>query len=317
MFKTNVPLKQFSHYKIGGEAKYFFEAKNTDDLIKAILKAREIKTPIFILAGGTNVLIPDKGFDGLIIKIQDLRFKIQDKNFIKAGAGISITQLLNNSITNNLSGLEWSGGLPGTLGGAIYGNAGAFGQEMKNVVNEIISLDISAKNPKIIKRKARDCEFKYRSSIFKKNKGKEIILEATLKLKKGDKKEIKEKTEQNINYRLKNHPMEYPSLGSTFKNVNLSLINTNNKQICADIKNGKIPVKYDPFPVIPAAYLISEAGLKGISCGGAMISPKHPNFIVNVLNAKAADVKNLIQFAKNEVKEKFGVELFEEIEYLN
>jgi len=310
VFEINVPLKQISYYKIGGKAKYFFEAKDVDGLIKAVLKARKIKAPIFVLAGGTNVLISEEGFNGLIIK-NSIR---QPGDF---GAGMLMADLVDYAVDKNFSGLEWAGGLPGTLGGAIRGNAGAFGKEIKDIIDEVVSLDIFSKNPKIIRRKIKDCGFEYRSSIFKKKKGVEIILEASLKLIKDDKKEIEARTKQNINYRLRNHPMEYPSLGSTFKNVPLTLINADNKLIYADIKKGKIPIKNDPFPVVPVAYLISEAGLKGISCGGAMISPKHPNFIVNVLNATADDVKNLIQLAKKEVKKKFGVEIFEEIEYLN
>ena len=308
-FETNVPLKQISHYKIGGDAQYFFEAKNIDDLIQAIEKQRQLKTPLFILAGATNVLIDDHGFDGLIIR-PDFKFIRKENDvFINSGAGVLIKDLINFALEKNLSGLEWAAGLPGTLGGAIRGNAGAFGEETKNVIDKIISLDISSKNPKIIKREAKNCDFEYRSSIFKKNMGKEIILEATLKLKKGNKKTIEEEITQNINYRLLNHPMEYPSLGSTFKNVPLSQFKKT-----ASLKD--FPVKNDPFPVIPVAYLISEAGLKGISIGGAMISPKHPNFIVNVLDAKAKDVKNLIQLVKNEVGKKFKIELQEEIEYL-
>ena len=316
MFEQNVPLKQLSHYKIGGDARYFFEAKNIDDLVKAIEKQRQLETPLFILAGATNVLINDKGFNGLIIKPNFQ--SIKKNNFlIKAGAGILMKDLIDFAIENNLSGLEWAGGLPGTLGGAIRGNAGAFGKETKDIIEEVVSLNISQKNPKVIKRTTEDCDFEYRSSIFKKNPQKEIIVEATLKLRRGDKKEIEEKINQNINYRLSNHPMEYPSLGSTFKNIPISQINNNISinQLLNQRKSALI-IKNDPLPVIPAAFLISEAGLKGISVGGAQISPKHPNFIVNVSNATGDDVENLIQIVKNEVKKKFEIELREEITYL-
>ncbi len=258
----------------------------------------------------------------MIIKIQNSKIKIQNDNskfkIIKAEAGASMAELIKTAIEENLSCLEWAGGLPGTLGGAIRGNAGAFGGETKNIIEEVISLDISQKIPKIIKRKAKNCDFEYRSSIFKKNPQKEIIIEATLKLQKGDRKEIEEKTNQNINYRLLKQPMEYPSLGSTFKNIPISQINNNINinQLLNQHKSALI-IKNDPFPIIPAAFLISEAGLKGISIGGAMISPKHPNFIVNVLDAKAKDIENLIQLVKKEVREKFKIELQEEIERLN
>jgi len=200
-------------------------------------------------------------------------------------------------------------------------------------------LDLSKRQPKIIKRKNKECQFNYRHSIFKKTK-KEIILEAKLVLKKGDKRFIKEVVQKNIEYRFKNQPLYYPSAGSVFKNVPLTQINADYTQINADSQTqinadytqintdnisvnqrthqylSTFPIKTDPFPIIPAAYLISEAGLKGVSFGGAMISPKHPNFIVNVLSATAYDVKNLILLTKNEVYKKFKIKLEEEIEYL-
>ena len=226
MFDQNVSLKQISHYKIGGKAKYFFEAKNIDDLISAVLKSQKLNEKIFILAGATNVLIDDKGFDGLIIKPNLQHINADHQNIeITAGSGTTIAQLLDYSIAKSLSGLEWAAGLPGTLGGAIRGNAGAFGKEIKDIVKSVISLDISQKKPKIIKRNVIDCQFEYRSSIFKKNQGKEIILEATLKLAKGNIFDINQEIEKNINYRIAKHPMDYPSLGSTFKNIPLDNIN--------------------------------------------------------------------------------------------
>lgn len=309
MFEENFPLKQISHYKIGGNAKYFFEAKKAEDIEKAILKAREIKEPIFVLAGASNILINDEGFDGLILK-PDIRFIEKNSDLIRVGAGVPMNLLLNELASHNLSGLEWAAGIPGTLGGAIYGNAGAFGKEMKNIVESVVVFDISKKIPKIIKRKNNECDFKYRSSVFKQNPGREIIIEAVLKFKKENPQNIREEMNRNLNYRFHKHPLEYPSLGSTFSNVSLAQIHNN---IAADFEKA---IKADPFPVIPAAYLIAEAGLKGVSFGGAMISPKHPNFIVNILDATAEDVKNLIQLAKNEIKNKFNIQLQEEIEYL-
>lgn len=307
MFQENVLLKRHSNYKIGGPAKYFFEAESVEEIIEAIKTARRIKTSVFILGGGTNILFSDEGFNGLILK-QNIRFIKKDGDLIRVGAGVSITQLLNYSVAKNLSGLEWAAGIPGTLGGAIRGNAGAFGDEIKDVIKEVVSLDISGPRLKIIKRNNLDCKFNYRSSIFKKQS--EIIIEASLLLRKGNRKSIETAIKQNINYRKKRQPLEYPSLGSTFKNVDIRKIAK--KQY----KNFESIIKRDPFPVIPAAYLISEAGLKGISRGGAMISPKHSNFIVNVAAATSSDVKNLIAFVKKEVYKKFKINLEEEIEIL-
>ena len=323
MFQENVILSRFSNYKIGGPAKYFFEAKNVEETIKALdkwsrlysdgrVRIAEGRRPearyshaIFILAGGTNVLINDEGFNGLILK-PNIQFIKEERDLIRVGAGVPITELLNYSITKSFSDLEWAAGIPGTIGGAIYGNAGAFGGEMKDIIKEVVSLDISGKKPKIIKRSQPECRFDYRHSIFKKKGNQEIIIEAAIYLRKGDKKRIQEIMEANMDYRRQKQPLEYPSIGSIFKNVGLKKAK----------EAPKIPqniIKTDPFPVIPAAFLVSEAGLKGISCGGAMISPKHPNFIVNVLGATANDVKNLIALAKKKVYNEFKIKLEEEV----
>jgi len=308
-FEEKILLKHHSHYKIGGPARYFFVGESADEIIKAVEKASQLKIPIFVLGGGSNTLFDDAGFGGLILK-SNIQFIEKKRNLIRVGAGVLISELVNYSIAETLSGLEWLAGIPGTVGGAIRGNAGAFGGEIKNVVKEVVSLDISAPQSKIVKRNNQECDFDYRSSIFKKNKGEEIVLEAVLALERGNKKIMSAIIQKNINYRRENQPLEYPSIGSIFKNVDLKKVSKSRH------KNFERVIKKDPYPVIPAAYLICEAGLKGISCGGAMISPKHPNFIVNVLNATSNDVQNLIQLAKKEVKKKFNIKLEEEIEML-
>ncbi|MBI2515151.1 UDP-N-acetylmuramate dehydrogenase [Candidatus Wolfebacteria bacterium] len=325
MFYKNVILKSHSHYQIGGPACYFFEAKNVDDLIKAVHGWRRDYSDrrsdaIFILGEGTNVLFDDNGFDGLVLKPNIPTLK-RDDCLLTVGAGVSMFQLLDYSMTKSLSGLEWAGGLPGTLGGAIYGNAGAFGGEIKDLAVSILSLDISGSRPKIIKRKNEDCDFGYRSSVFKKNGSKEIILEATLLLKKGHKKAIRESVEEKIKYRKERQPLEYPNIGSIFKNVPLTQIYAEGARNYAEslrksafsLRGSATPVKTDPFPLVPTAHLIHEAGLKGVSFGGAMISPKHPNFIVNVLDAASSDVKKLIELVKRSVYGRFGIEIEEEV----
>lgn len=313
MFQENVNLKDYSNYKIGGPARQFSHPKNVEEIGKAVEMARKEKLPIFILGGGTNLLIGDEGFNGLVLK-PDIQLLEANGTTARVGAGVSMNELLNFLITKGLSGLEWAGGLPGTVGGAIRGNAGAFGGEMKDVVANVVSLDISgnpsAGGPAVIKRENAECRFGYRNSIFKMNDGKEVILEAILSLKKGDKKATREAIESKIKYRKDRHPMEYPNIGSIFKNVDLKLVP---KDLLPQVQQ---VVKSDPFPIVPTAYLISECGLKGVSWGGAMISPKHPNFIVNVLGAKADDVKTLINLVKAAVKEKYSVKLEEEVIYI-
>lgn len=334
MFQNQVNLSRYSNYKIGGSAEHFYAADKTEKIILAVERAKQLKLPIFILGGGTNLLISDEGFSGLVLKPEINLLKAYG-TVIRVGAGVSISELSNFVIARGLSGLEWAGGLPGTLGGAVRGNAGAFGGEIKNSIKEVLSVDIfgnpSASGPKIIRRNNKQCRFGYRDSIFKQLNGKEIILEATLAFKKGDKKEIRFAIEEKIKYRQEKQPLDYPNIGSIFKNISIARIvadlNADVSQINKDIirvnprRNQRVsafnaPVKIDPFPVVPAAHFIHQVGLKGVSFGGAMISPKHPNFIVNALNAKATDVKALIRLAKASVKTKFGVELEEEIQYV-
>ncbi len=309
MFQEGILLKNYSHYKIGGPARYFFSGENADEIIEAVEKAKEFKTPIFVLGGGSNILFSDDGFGGLVLK-PNIQFIKKTGNILKVGAGVPVVELINYLIAENLSGLEWLVGVPGTLGGAIRGNAGAFGGEIKDVIKEVVSLNTSGQRTRIIKRNNQECDFDYRSSVFKKKDGGEIILEAVLTLKKGNAKDISAAIEKNMDYRRQNQPLEYPSIGSTFKNVDIKKVPKKQRKIFEKV------IKNEPYPVIPAAHLISEAELKGVSYGGAMISPKHPNFIVNVLNATANDVKNLIQLAKKEVKKKFNIVLEEEITYL-
>jgi UDP-N-acetylmuramate dehydrogenase len=319
-FQENIQLSKFSHYKIGGPARFFFEARTEKEVAWAIGEAKKRKLPVFILSGGTNILFSDKGFDGLVLRPAIMTLKAKKDNTLEVGAGVFMSQLLDFAAAKSLSGLEWAGGLPGTVGGAIRGNAGAFGGETKDSVVSVRSFDV--KTMKFTERSAKECAFKYRDSVFKKKHGAEIVLSATLTLAKGDKKAIARSIKEKIEYRKKAHPLDYPNIGSIFKNVPLHVIHKKGspkykKAVGAQelaFRGSRFSVKNDPFPVIFAAKLISESGLRGVSAGGAMISPKHTNFIVNVLNASSCDAKSLIKLAKAEVFKKFGVQLEEEVQ---
>ncbi len=302
--KRNIPLKNHTAFRIGGPARYFFEAKSKDDLLLALKMAKRFNLPffnsrvkrgsqssrrakrggVFILGGGSNLLVSDKGYKGLVIKMMNDDYRIL-KNEIIAGAGILLGRLVIVATEHGLSGLEWSFGIPGTVGGAIFGNAGAFGKSMKNVIRKVEVFN--AKNLKFETYNLKDCRFDYRESVFKKKKNL-IIVSVFLKLKKGKKSEIKKRMEKNIDYKKSNQPLNYPSAGSVFKNP--------------DKKS--------------AAKLIEDCGLKGKKIGKAKISWKHANFIVNLGGARAENVKNLINFTKKAVKKRFGVSLKEEIQYL-
>ena len=308
MFQENVHLHPYSSFRIGGAARHFARPKTVDGIIGALRK-KERGAPLFILGGGTNLLIGDEGFPGLVIKPEIMTLR-ERGGIVTAGAGLMMNELLNFAVWKSLAGFEWAGGLPGTLGGAIRGNAGCFGGEIKDAIVEVTSLDISKKTPKVVRRTRRQCRFGYRTSVFKELGGKEIILAAKLCFNRGDRHAIRSSIEQKIQYRLSRHPMEYPNVGSIFKNVDCAQVPRKHHAAVRHI------IKDDPHPVVPTAYLIAEAGLKGVSFGGAMVSPKHPNFIVNVLGACAADVHYLIRLVKTRVKERWGVKLEEEIQYV-
>lgn len=311
MFRENLSLAQFSSYKIGGPARFFCAPKEMRAL-KADLEAwheREDRDSdrVFVLGGGTNLLIPEAGFNGLVLKpeFQDIE---RNGNSLRVGSGVLMSRLLEYAVREGLAGLEWAGGLPGTLGGAVRGNAGCFGGEIKDVVESVESMEV-----KTLKARVRDnasCRFGYRNSIFKENNGEEIIVAATLALHPGESGAIERVAREKIAYRKERHPLEYPNIGSIFKNVKAESFSS------AQLAEMGTIVKSDPFPVVPTAYLISQAGLKGVSYGGAMISPKHPNFIVNVLAARASDIEALIELAKGTVKREFGVALEEEVQRL-
>ena len=278
--KKNILLAPYTTFKIGGPASWFFEARETEEIIKAVKVASELKIPYFILGGGSNILVSDKGLRGLVIKISTSKIKILGETlFVESGA--SLGEAVEKAKNHSLSGLEFAAGIPGTIGGAIRGNAGAW---QEAIGDKIIRVQVLTFKGEIKWLKAADCNFSYRESRFKKSG--EIILEAELKLKSGDKKEIRRKILENLKKR-KNQPKE-PSIGCIFLN---------------------------PKPY-PAGELIDRCGLKGKRIGDAQISPKHANFIVNLGQARACDVISLIKLAKEKVNKKFGVLLEPEICFL-
>jgi len=308
--QKNVPLRDLSNYKIGGRAAYFLDASNKKELIEGVkeFKKESPNGKIFILGGATNILICDEGFDGLVIH-NNIKGIKRNGNDLTIGSMESMENVNQFAIANALSGLEWSGGLPGSIGGAVRGNAGAFGGEIKDSVKQVESLDLQTLEEKT--RSANECEFSYRNSIFKKSAAQEFITYVTLTLVPSDQRKVQEETLNKIEYRKVKHPLEYPSAGSVFKNISFETIPQNLQSEWQPF------IKTDPFSVIPAAKIIALAGLAGIKVGDAMLSEKHTNFIVNLGNAKATDVKKVIEIIKAKVKEKFGIDLEEEIMYLN
>jgi len=286
--EKNVSLAGHTTFKIGGRAKYFFAAKTKSSLIKAVEWAKQNRLPFFILGGGSNILAGDKGYGGLVIKVQSSKFKVQScglKFKVVCEAGVPLAKVVRIAAEKGLSGLEWAAGIPGAIGGAIRGNTSAFGGETADTVKEVEAYDARDRKIKVFSKE--QCLLTYKDSIFKRQP-RLIIVSAVLELMPGKKLAISRKIKEYLEYRRARHPLGLPSAGCIFKNP----------------------------PGYRAAELIEGAGLKGASLGGAQISEKHANFIVNRGKAKAVDVRGLIALAKKKVKAKYGLKLEEEIQHL-
>jgi len=306
--QENILLKYCTTYKIGGPAKYFFIAKTKDDLMTALKTAKSLRLPVLILGGGSNLLVSEKGFKGLVVKINILDVKFEN-NKIFVGAGASLTKLAYLSADNGLSGLEWSAGVPGTIGGAIYGNAQAFGEKISDLVESVELINLKTLKSSSFTKK--QCKFSLKNSVFKNPPvgGKNlIIVSAVLEFRNDEVEKIKSQIKKNLDYRRSNHPMDFPSAGSVFINPELKI---KNKELLE-----KFPElnEYNKKGVIPAGYLIAKCGLVGKKIGNAQISEKHANFIINLGEAKSKDVLTLISLAQKKVKKNFRINLETEVQ---
>jgi UDP-N-acetylmuramate dehydrogenase len=274
------PLSQHTSLGVGGPADYLVNPHDTVELRDVLLFARENQIPTLVLGHGTNLLVLDEGYHGIAISLVSA---CSHCNFsghrVQAGANIALPWLANEVARRGLSGMEFAAGIPGTLGGALFMNAGAFGYYTADLVEEVVTMDRAGC---MGTRPRSELNFAYRWSNFQDEDV--IILEATLALKPGDRQSIEELQRQMLDKRAARHPRQ-PSAGSVFRNP----------------------------PDKTAGYLIEQAGLKGLTVGGAQISPMHGNFIVNNGNATASDILNLISIVKESVREKFGMELQLEI----
>jgi UDP-N-acetylmuramate dehydrogenase len=303
----NYPLAQLSTFKIGGNAEFFIEIREKDELMESIVWAGSEGLKISLIGGCSNVLISDKGVKGLLIKIAYKESRIEGE-FAAAGAGANLSSLVILSKDAGLAGLEWAVGIPGTVGGAVRGNAGAYGASMGVSVEEVEAFD--KKSGKFMILKKEDCGFKYRSSIFAENQDL-IIWKIRLKLEIGDKKKIADKMLEIIEKRRKKIPTE-PSAGSVFKNLSADGLEADNPELyeSAITENSVLG------GMVPAAWVLEKSGLKGKRIGGAAVSEKHANFIINTGGATSEEVIMLISFIKQQIRTKYNLQLREEIEYL-
>lgn len=286
--KTNEILANHCTYRIGGPAKCYFSAAGEDEVAASLEVARENNLPFFILGGGSNVLFSDEGFPGMVVKMDNISIDARDngeKTTVIVGAGTPLAALVKFTRDNSLTGMEWAAGIPGTVGGAIRGNAGAFHHEVGESVLKVRVLQVVAAGIETRLFQKNDCAFAYRNSAFKCNKNL-VIVSAALSFDKGDPRKIESEIQEYLAKKNTTQPLDHPSAGSVFANPE-------------GFFAGKI---------------IEECGFKGRVVGGAKVSEKHANFIVNLGGATAADVKKIISLIKKSAQEKFGVNLEEEIE---
>ena len=281
--EEDVLLKNYTTFQVGGPADIFLTPKNENALLELIKVIQNINTPYFVLGEGSNVIVGDKGYRGIIIYTGELDEVLVNENNIKAQSGATLKYITKKAQENSLAGMEFASGIPGSLGGAVFMNAGAYGGEMNDIIVNVSA--VNNKGKKVILDK-EELELSYRNSIFQEKNY--IILDATMELNYGDKDQIKERMDVLNQKRQNKQPLEYPSAGSSFKR----------------------PENHYTGP------LIEKAKMKGYQIGGAQVSEKHAGFIINKGDATAQDILNLIKKIQKEVYEISGVKLKPEPKFL-
>ncbi|NSF74093.1 UDP-N-acetylmuramate dehydrogenase [Blautia wexlerae] len=278
------PMKRHTTFRIGGPADFFLLPSTVDEVRGILEICREEELPYFILGNGSNLLVSDKGYRGVIIQLYRNFSNISvEGNEICASSGALLSQIAAAARNASLTGFEFAGGIPGTLGGAVFMNAGAYGGELKDVLKEAV---VMTEQGEILTLPVEKLDMGYRTSRIK--KAGYLVLEARLVLKQGDMDKIRDITKDLTEKRVSKQPLEYPSAGSTFKR----------------------PEGYF------AGKLIMDAGLRGYQVGDAQVSEKHCGFVINKGNATAADVLTLIENVREKVQEQFGVTLEPEVKFL-
>jgi len=305
--ERNIVLAARVRYRIGGRARYFCEPQNPGDIEDAVRWAISENVPFFFLGAGTNVLFPETGYDGLVMQYAATEIR-EEPGGILLSAGTPMAEAVDYCTERGIRDLAWAGGLPGTVGGAVFGNAGCFGGEMKDSVLEVesIAFDRASGNIERRVRSAAACRFGYRESVFKRPDG-EIVTAVLIRATPGDPAAVRAEVDSYIEHRRRFHPLDYPSAGSTFKNIPLASVSDEIRRDFAGV------VKVDPSPIIPVAAVLDRLGLKGTRIGGAEISAKHPNFFINRGKATFADISRLISLAKTMAWQRYGIVLEEEI----
>ena len=316
----NIPLAQYTSIRIGGPARFFCAVKSEKELGEALEFGHGKNLSVFILGGGCNSLFPDKGIDGLVIKMQNTEFEKEDDGKFMVGAGVGLGYLAQETAKLGFTGAEWCTAVPGTVGGGVYGNCGAFSGEMKDIVveTEYFNIESRINNQELIIKslKNQKCEFAYRESIFKKHPN-WIIWRAVIQLRKGDIEESQKKIQEYLAKKRLGQDLENKSAGCTFKNPKLP----DNKKFLEHLRKSLELEEVDFKELtksgqISAGFLIDRLDLKGKKIDGVQISPKHANFLVNTGNATAEDVVIMMSLIKEKVRNHFDIQLQDEIQLI-
>lgn len=302
-FEQNIPFSTLTTLQIGGPARLFITVHTEPELIEAIQYAKSQEFPFLVIGGGSNLLVNDSGVNCLIIK-NEIEGITKVVRSLKVKSGTILQHLVDYSIAHNLSGLQKLTGIPGTVGGAVFGNAGAYGQTISDYIREIKCLN---RNGEIITFDKDECEFEYRESIFKKNGS--IIVEIWFKLDLGDSKKLRKEADEILKKRLVKYPIGIRCPGSFFKNL---VADNLPKEILKNIPKEKIT-----YGKISAGYLLEEVGAQGQILNGIEIANYHANLFVNKGGGKTSDFYHLAKKYSQKVKDKFGVTLEPEVQLIN
>lgn len=304
----NEPMNKHTSFRIGGPARLYYIANSSDDAIKVFEVAKELHIPTLTFGGGSNLLVSDEGYQGLLIQMANRTITI-DGLRITAEGGVITGLVARKSVDAGLTGFEWAIGVPGTIGGAIYGDAGCYGGEMRDAV---VSVDVyRIRDGQRLTLSKAECEFGYRESLFKREP--HLILGCTLELKpSSDPVAGKQRMEDIMRQRKEKQPLEQSSAGCAFKNFEF----TSEAEVELLRREVEIPESMLKNKSLGAGWLVDQAGLLGQAVGQVEVSTKHGNFLVNKGQARAQDVIGLISLIKRKIRDEFGIEMHEEVQYV-
>lgn len=304
----NEPMNKHTSFRVGGPARLYFVAKTSDELLKAVQAANAASVPWAIYGGGSNLLVSDDGYQGLLIQAANRVVEISG-NTVKAEAGAITVMVARKSVDAGLTGFEWAIGVPGTIGGAVYGNAGCYGGEMKDVVTSVDALHVAS--GKRVTLSNTECEFGYRESLFKREP--HVILGCSLELAPSpDVEASKARLNEIIEKRKESQPMAKSSCGCVFKNFDFE----DESELDILRRSVEVPEAMLKHKRLSAGWLVEQVGMKGHKIGNVQVSEKHGNFFENHGDARAQDILALISYVKMKVRDELGIELQEEVQLL-